>query len=130
MNLASKFRVIPVLDVKQGIAVHGRAGRRDEYLPVQSILAPSSDPFALLLAMRESLRIEEVYLADLDAIVGGEPNWRLFHSLRQASVRIFVDAGIQLNFCALIFNMHKTGFAHHPLGDDAPKEDDLFPLPV
>ncbi len=94
MELASKFRVIPVLDVKQGIAVHGRAGRRDEYLPVQSILAPSSDPLTLAIAMRESLGVEEIYLADLDAIAGGEPNWMLLHSLRQASVRIFVDAGI------------------------------------
>lgn len=94
MDPIQPFRVIPVLDVKQGVAVHGRAGRRDQYQPVQSVLAPSSDPLTLARGIRDRLEIDELYLADLDAIAGGEPHWDLLRALGRESIRLFVDAGV------------------------------------
>lgn len=42
------MRVIPVLDIRRGIAVHVRRGERETYWPVQSCLTASADPLALL----------------------------------------------------------------------------------
>ena len=45
-------RIIPVLDVLRGQAVHARGGRRKDYRPVRSAMRPGSDPVALALAIR------------------------------------------------------------------------------
>ena len=46
--LESHFRVIPVLDVKNGQAVHAVGGIRSHYRPLQSLLHPSCDPLELV----------------------------------------------------------------------------------
>ena len=66
------FQVIPVLDLKDGRAVHAKGGRRDHYRPIQSILHPTSDPIALARAFRAGLGLHTLYLADLDAITGSD----------------------------------------------------------
>ena len=53
--LKSTFRVIPVLDVKDGLAVHAVGGQRSHYRPVRSLLHPSADPLDLARAYRDIL---------------------------------------------------------------------------
>ena len=53
--LESHFRVIPVLDIKNGQAVHAVAGIRSHYRPLQSILHPSCEPLELARAYRDLL---------------------------------------------------------------------------
>jgi phosphoribosylformimino-5-aminoimidazole carboxamide ribotide isomerase len=62
--------LIPVLDLAHGQAVHAIGGRRDEYRPVESVLAPggAGDALALAWAYRERLGAMQCYVADLDAI--------------------------------------------------------------
>lgn len=58
---------VPVLDLKDGIAVSGKSGLRDTYTPLQSIYGKSDN----LLDMANNLRINgasEIYIADLDLI--------------------------------------------------------------
>ncbi len=87
------MRVIPVLDLKGGNAVHARGGRREHYERVRSKLAPpESDAIALARAYRDVLGSTECYLADLDAIGGAEPQWPLVRAITAGGMRWLIDA--------------------------------------
>ena len=93
------MRIIPVLDLARGVAVHARAGERRRYQPVQSVLAPEADgnPVALIRAFRERLGAEECYVADLDAIQGGAVQRSVLRELATLEAgfagSLLVDAG-------------------------------------
>jgi phosphoribosylformimino-5-aminoimidazole carboxamide ribotide isomerase len=87
--------VVAVLDLLGGQVVHGIAGRRAEYRPVTSRLTPSADPVAVARAFREGLGLQELYLADLDAIAGSRPALSLCSLLRGEGFHLWVDAGIR-----------------------------------
>jgi len=91
------MRLIPVIDLSQGQAVHARAGDRALYPPVESVLIPGrkGDPHALVQAYRDALAARECYVADLDAIQGGELQRDLLLELARAAVPcgLLVDAG-------------------------------------
>jgi phosphoribosylformimino-5-aminoimidazole carboxamide ribotide isomerase len=89
------FRVIPVIDLMNGQVVHGIAGERLNYLPIQSLLTHSCQPLEVARAFREHFGLTEIYLADLDAIAGGVPSYSLYLQLKQAGFRVWVDAGVQ-----------------------------------
>ena len=91
----SDFRVIPVLDVKAGRAVHAIGGNRSHYQPVRSLLHPSSDPEQLARAYRDVLGFREVYVADLDAISGEPPARSLYRNLAELDLHLWIDAGIR-----------------------------------
>jgi phosphoribosylformimino-5-aminoimidazole carboxamide ribotide isomerase len=66
-------RVIGVIDVKSGLAVHARGGRRELYEPVRGSLVPAElagDAATLARGYRDVLGLGEIYVADLDAITG------------------------------------------------------------
>ena len=65
------MRVIPVIDLKGGVAVHAVRGERERYRPLRSRIAEGSDPVELTRAVRERFGLDELYVADLDAIAGG-----------------------------------------------------------
>jgi phosphoribosylformimino-5-aminoimidazole carboxamide ribotide isomerase len=91
------MRLIPVIDLLDDHAVHAIKGTREHYLPVQSVLCDTSDPLALAAAFRDRLTLNEIYIADLNAIQG-------FSRMRHQSLigdlchiermRIILDAGI------------------------------------
>src|SRR3972149_2512686 len=91
------MRVIPVIDIRQGIAVHARRGDRDRYGPVQSCLAPSADPLVLLERLHAALGCQEVYVADLDALEETGDNLVLVAALvnHVGGVHLLVDAGLR-----------------------------------
>jgi len=95
------MKVVPVLDISGGKAVHARGGDRARYRPVESVLAPSADPLRLADAFRESLGLGELYLADLDAIRCGEPQWELYGALMRDGFSLMVDAGVRDRHLAL-----------------------------
>jgi phosphoribosylformimino-5-aminoimidazole carboxamide ribotide isomerase len=91
------MRVIGVLDLANGGAVHAVAGRRREYRAVRSCLVPRpGDAVALARAYRDVLRLREVYVADLDAIAGGAPQRALVREVVRAAAPagVLVDAGV------------------------------------
>jgi phosphoribosylformimino-5-aminoimidazole carboxamide ribotide isomerase len=69
-------------------------GERERYRPVHSVISPDDgDPLALARAFRSELGLDEVYVADLDAITGtGEHRDVIAALAREASV--MVDAGV------------------------------------
>jgi phosphoribosylformimino-5-aminoimidazole carboxamide ribotide isomerase len=91
------MRLIPVIDLARGRAVHARAGDRERYRPVESILTPgrNGDPLALVQAYRDTVGARECYVADLDAIQGGELQRDLLRDLVRAAApcALLVDAG-------------------------------------
>jgi phosphoribosylformimino-5-aminoimidazole carboxamide ribotide isomerase len=91
----SDFKVIPVLDVMAGQAVHAIAGKRSHYRPIRSILHPTSEPTALARTYRDKLGLKCLYLADLDAILGGQPNLPLYRELSELGLDLSIDAGLR-----------------------------------
>ena len=75
------MRVIAVLDIMGGVVVRGIAGRRSEYRPIRSSLCSSSEPAAVARAIVERFGLQEFYIADLDAIAGGEPAWGVYEQI-------------------------------------------------
>ncbi len=89
------MRIIPVLDVKAGLAVAARAGDRANYRPVRSILHEGADPLDIALAYRDVLGLREIYLADLDAITGAAHAFPLYRAIADAGIDLWVDAGVR-----------------------------------
>jgi phosphoribosylformimino-5-aminoimidazole carboxamide ribotide isomerase len=89
------FRVIPVLDVRDGRALHAREGRRAEYRPVSSLLGPGADPLTLATGFRDRLGCREVYLADLGAIGGGRLACDILQGLAGLGLDVMADIGLR-----------------------------------
>jgi phosphoribosylformimino-5-aminoimidazole carboxamide ribotide isomerase len=88
-------RVIPVLDVKGGLAVHAVGGERADYRPLSSVLHPGPDPVGLARALHSQLGFCQLYLADLDAIGGAAPNLAIYRGLAEIGLNYWVDAGVR-----------------------------------
>jgi phosphoribosylformimino-5-aminoimidazole carboxamide ribotide isomerase len=96
MSIASvaPVRVIGVIDLKAGTAVHAVRGERERYRPVHSVIASADgDPLALTRAFRAELGLDELYVADLDAITGAGDNRETIAALA-LETRVMVDAGV------------------------------------
>lgn len=89
------MRILPVLDVMNGEVVRGVGGRRSEYRPIVSRIAASSHPLDVARAIQAHFGLSEFYVADLDAILGGEPARTIYAALREAGFRLWVDAGLR-----------------------------------
>jgi phosphoribosylformimino-5-aminoimidazole carboxamide ribotide isomerase len=89
------MRVVGVLDLMRGQVVRGVAGRREEYRPVVSRLTTSSQPLAVARALREHLGLMELYVADIDAIMGLPPTWATYAALQADGFNLWVDAGVR-----------------------------------
>ena len=62
------MEVIPVLDLKEGVVVHARMGRRDQYRPIETPLASTSNPVDVARGLLAVHPFATFYIADLDAI--------------------------------------------------------------
>ena len=88
------MKIIPVIDVLGGIAVHAVRGRRKEYQPLKSVLCASTDPVDVAAELK-ALGFDELYVADLDAITGGHPDFSLFKRIvAKTGLKVMVDAGV------------------------------------
>jgi phosphoribosylformimino-5-aminoimidazole carboxamide ribotide isomerase len=89
------MRVIPVLDLAHGLAVSGRGGRRETYVPVHSRLVERpGDARALVAAYHDALGCDECYIADLDALAGGAVQRDVLGELAGLGGRLLVDAAV------------------------------------
>jgi phosphoribosylformimino-5-aminoimidazole carboxamide ribotide isomerase len=91
------MRLIPVIDLLDGQAVHAVKGERAHYQPVKSVLCDTANPLAIARAFRDRLGFHEVYVADLNAIQGlGRTDHRnLIAALAsREKMDIILDAGI------------------------------------
>ncbi len=77
-----------------GYVVRGVAGRRWEYRPIVSRLCASTDPVDVARAFRTSCGLSDLYVADLDAIGGGDPALSTYSDLMSDGFRLWIDAGV------------------------------------
>ena len=88
------MKVIPVIDVLGGVAVHAVRGRRKDYRPLKSVLCKSVDPIDVAASLK-TFGFSELYVADLDAITGGHVNSPLLKRIVGATgLKLMVDAGV------------------------------------
>lgn len=94
--MSPNFRVIPVIDIMNGQAVHASKGKRKQYKPVKSAIADGSAAINLLNAYVAEFGFNEVYIADLDAIVNEKPNFDLIRQiLTETDIGLILDAGVR-----------------------------------
>lgn len=90
------MRILGVIDLARGQAVHARGGDRERYAPVATIaghVIEQGNALALAEAYHDLFGIDELYVADLDAITSQRPQLDVLTDLaRRAS--IWLDAGI------------------------------------
>ncbi len=88
------MNIVPVLDLMNGLVVHGIKGDRAHYQPVKSILTPTAEPVAVAQALQTETGCKALYIADLDAIQGvGDNNAAIKKISTQLNVELWVDAG-------------------------------------
>src|SRR5262249_52500731 len=90
------MRVIGVLDLLKGQAVHAQGGVRQKYAPVRAVgtvTIPPGDAGALARAYRDRFGIRELYVADLDALTGSALQTSLISELAETGP-LWVDAGV------------------------------------
>ena len=88
------MKVIPVIDILNGIVVHAVRGKRKEYQPVQSILSKSVETLEVAKAFKK-LGFSELYVADLDAIIDCSTNFQTLKSIAEVTgLKLMVDAGV------------------------------------
>jgi phosphoribosylformimino-5-aminoimidazole carboxamide ribotide isomerase len=88
------LKVIPVIDISNGIVVHAVRGRRRQYQPLQSILTESVEPLEVAKAFKK-LGFSELYIADLDAIMRNQLNSEIIKNIAdETGLKLMVDAGV------------------------------------
>jgi phosphoribosylformimino-5-aminoimidazole carboxamide ribotide isomerase len=89
-------RIIGVIDLKDGRAVHARGGRRDEYAPVSQAAGTIINGDAVKLAgvYLDAFGLTDIYVADLDAIASAAPNDGIVQSICRLGGNVIVDSGV------------------------------------
>jgi len=88
------LKVIPVIDILKGEVVHAVRGKRSEYQPLRSILCDSVDPLEVAERFK-MLGFDELYVADLDAIIDCSDDFQVFtHIADKTGLKLIVDAGV------------------------------------
>ena len=62
------MKIIPVIDLKDGVVVHARQGLREQYQPISTQLCQSSDIYQVIEAFLKVYNFDTIYIADLNAI--------------------------------------------------------------
>lgn len=83
--------IIPVLDLKDGIAVSGKSGKRETYKPLKTVFHKSSSPSKIAKALSNAGAIR-MYIADLDAIEGKGSNLDVIQEINKY-ISVMLDCG-------------------------------------
>jgi phosphoribosylformimino-5-aminoimidazole carboxamide ribotide isomerase len=83
--------IIPVLDIKDGIAVSGKSGNRKAYKPLKNVFHNSPSPMKIAEALKKA-GASEIYVADLDSIDGEGSNKELVEKINLI-IPVILDCG-------------------------------------
>lgn len=89
------MKLIPVMDLMNGQVVRAVRGNRQAYLPIVSQLCASSDPLTVAKILCEHCATHQLYVADLDALLGRPAHVAVLRSLLQGmpELELWLDAG-------------------------------------
>ena len=102
------MEIIPVIDLMGGRVVHAKAGLRDFYEPIKSVLTCATDLRSVVADLNIFFPFNTVYIADLDAILGKELDLEQYQQLVAdfPNISFWVDAGIrEESDLALLFDI-------------------------
>ena len=86
-------QILPVIDLKRGQVVHAVGGGRHNYQPIISELSDSPHPGKVAKSLRRQTHAADIYIADLDAIVGQESDWNSYSAIANQDLKLWLDAG-------------------------------------
>jgi len=89
--------IIPVIDVMGGKVVHARGGNRADYPLLTSTITMSHQPRQVIKDVINYYPFSTIYIADLDAIVGGKIDDAFYADLSDSfpEIEFWLDAGIK-----------------------------------
>lgn len=87
--------LIPVVDLMHGQVVRAVGGQRSTYRPIVSRLCQGSEPVAVARVLCGHCAAKQLYVADLDALMGGPVQVEVLRALLRAQpdTELWVDAG-------------------------------------
>jgi phosphoribosylformimino-5-aminoimidazole carboxamide ribotide isomerase len=91
------FKVLGVIDLRGGLAVRARGGRREQYIPIESVAGAAiqrGDAIALARQYVSRFGLTRLYVADLDAIEGRDTNAALVQGIASTGASVWLDSGI------------------------------------
>jgi phosphoribosylformimino-5-aminoimidazole carboxamide ribotide isomerase len=91
------FDIVGVVDLRRGLAVRARGGRRDMYAPIESVAGeriPAGDATALARQYVDRFGLTSLYAADLDAMERREHQHTVIRAVASTGASVWVDAGI------------------------------------
>jgi phosphoribosylformimino-5-aminoimidazole carboxamide ribotide isomerase len=93
--LGKSMQIIPVIDVRHGLAVRAVRGERSNYRPIVTPLSASADPLEVARGYLRLFPFRTFYIADLDGIEGRGDNSDLPLRLREdaGAAEVWVDNG-------------------------------------
>ncbi len=87
-------RIIPVIDIRGGIAVGAKGGNREEYMPLESVISKSPDPVGIAKSYEQN-GFQEIYIADLDGILEDNPNTDVLKRIAYTTtIKVMADIGV------------------------------------
>lgn len=89
------MNILPVLDLLDGVVVHGVAGNRASYRPIKSQLTDRDDPPGVAAALRETFQFSRLYLADLNGLQSQPVDLEIYSRLAAEGFELIVDAGVR-----------------------------------
>ena len=89
------MKLIPVMDLMNGQVVRAVRGNRQAYLPIVSQLCASSDPLTVAKILCDHCATHQLYVADLDALLGRPAHVAVLRSLLEGlpELELWLDAG-------------------------------------
>ena len=90
------MHIIPVIDLKDGLVVAAREGKRQAYRPLATPLCPEPDILAVSRAYLSVFPFRTFYIADLNAIENNGNNHSLIIRLLETfgDIRLWIDSGL------------------------------------
>jgi phosphoribosylformimino-5-aminoimidazole carboxamide ribotide isomerase len=117
------MKIIPVIDLKDGVVVHAQQGMRDQYQPISTNLCQSSDVCQVIKAFLGVYDFDTIYIADLNAITHQGDHDRLITGVLTSfpNILFWIDRGYQ--------PFKKYPNNHLPvLGSESYSDDNLIEL--
>ena len=83
--------IIPVLDLKDRIAVSGKSGKRETYKPLKTVFHKSSSPAGIAKSLSNA-GADRIYIADLDSIENRASNFDVIQEVNK-EISVMLDSG-------------------------------------
>jgi phosphoribosylformimino-5-aminoimidazole carboxamide ribotide isomerase len=83
--------IIPVLDLKNGIAVSGKSGKRETYKPLATVFHKSASPEGIGKSLSDAGAVR-IYIADLDSIENRKSNFDVIQEVNK-NISVMLDCG-------------------------------------